>query len=456
MTSVTDIDTITTIDRIRARHGDAVTIGTGCDIAEDVDIIIDPDASITIGDRVSIRRGTTLQANRAGHILIGDDVAIGENVVISAMTTIRIGRGAGLSNMVDIHDHNHRPRTHHTVAADEPITPWASGFDAAPIHIEPGVIVANKVSITAGVTIGQNTRVGANAVVTASLPPNVTAVGVPARIIARSLGPLDPAQPRRQLRIGWFGTSLMEHFEAHNPRLSNQADLPSVGEQLAVTEWRHRGYVHALITSWSTRYPWITFHSDNCGEGGATSRDVLTNLRAAVDADRRWDLAVLGVGINDVWRHHQGRSAEAVGIEEYDANVRTALDLLTSRSRRVLVIGEPPMGWEPGIDVVAANADLTDYNRRAHRAADDAGAHFIDIWDAVMYTATAFGWSPTAPAAPAAGAPSVWSDGVHLSELGDELLRQLVAHHVTEHRLLDGLLTLDRLDRDTAARVYSE
>ncbi|WP_280299435.1 GDSL-type esterase/lipase family protein [Nocardia abscessus] len=455
MTSVTDTDTITTIDRIRARHGQAVSIGTGCDIAEDIDVLIDPDASITIGDGVSIRRGTTLQANRGGHIIIGDDVAIGEHVVISAMTTVHIGNGVGLSNMVDIHDHNHRPRTHDTVTLGDPITPWASGFDAAPITIESGAIIANKVTITAGVTIGQNTRVGANAVVTTSLAPNTTAVGVPARVIARHPGPLDPAQPRRQLRIAWFGTSLMQHYEAHNPRLSTQADLPEIGEQLAVTEWRNRGYVHALITSWSIRYPWITFHSNNFGEGGATSRDVLANLRAAVDAGGSWDLAVLGVGINDVWRHHQGRSAEAVGIEEYDANIRTALQLLTARSRRVIVIGEPPMGWEPAIDVPAANTDLADYNRRAQRAAADAGADFIDIWAPVLYTATSFGWSPTAPAAPVTGAPSVWSDGVHLSELGDELLRQLVTQHVTEHRLLDGLLTLDRLDRDTAARLYS-
>ena len=37
--------------------------------------------------------------------------------------------------------------------------------------------------VLAGVTIGENTVVGAGAVVTRDLPPNVVAVGNPARVI---------------------------------------------------------------------------------------------------------------------------------------------------------------------------------------------------------------------------------------------------------------------------------
>ncbi|WP_169813282.1 DUF459 domain-containing protein [Nocardia vaccinii] len=448
-------DTITPIDRIRDRHGDAVRIGTDCVIANDVDFLMDTDATITLGDRVSIRRGTTLQANAGGHIVIGDDVAIGENVVISAMTHIRIGRGVGISNMVDIHDHNHRARTHDTTTAGEPITPWASGFDAAPIIIEAGAIISNKVSIIAGVTVGQNVLIGANAVVTASVPPNTTAIGTPARVTTRHPGPLDATESRPQLRIAWFGTSLMEHYEAHNPRLSAQADLPAIGDTIEITEWRNRGYVHGLLTTWRARYPWITFTSDNHGEGGATSRDILAIIRtAAQDPQQRWDLAVLGAGINDVWRGYQQRLSEAVAIEEYDANLRAALEILTGRARRVLVVGEPPIGWEPSITVPPANADIAAYNQRARRAVDDHGAHFVDVWDEVMFGATCLGWSPTAPAEPPAGAISMWSDGVHLSEYGDEVLRALIDRYISEHQIVDGLLTADRLPRDLAAQLY--
>ncbi|WP_051027987.1 GDSL-type esterase/lipase family protein [Nocardia higoensis] len=240
-------------------------------------------------------------------------------------------------------------------------------LEVAPITIGAGAIISNKVTICAGVTIGQNTRVGANAVVTASLPPNTTALGIPAQVTARHPGPLDLTQPRPKLRIGWFGTSLMEHLEAHNPRLHTQADLPEIGEHIEVTERRHRGYVTALTTHWQTHYPWVTITSDNHGEGGATSRDVLANLHTAIDRGDRWDLTVLGVGINDIWRHHQGRHSEAVDLAEYETNLVTMLELLTDRARQVLVIGEPPMGWEPGIDVPTTNTDLLTYNAAARR-----------------------------------------------------------------------------------------
>ncbi|MGW4368098.1 GDSL-type esterase/lipase family protein [Nocardia takedensis] len=452
---MTSTDTNTVIDRIRHLHGEAVRIGTGCDIAESVEFVLDPGATITLGDRVSIRRGTTLQANTGGHITIGDDVAIGENTVLSAMNHITIGRGVGISNMVDIHDHNHNPRTHQLVDGEHPITPWASGFEVAPITIESGAVLSAHVSVTAGATIGQNTRVGANSVVTVSLPPNTTAVGSPARVTVRHPGPLDPSQPRRHLRVGWFGTSLMEHYEAHNPRLSTQADLPAIGDTIEVTEWRNRGYVHALLTTWRARYPWITFASDNHGEGGATSRDILATIRTATsDTEKRWDLTVYGAGINDVWRGYQQRLTEAVGIDEFDTNLRAALEILTSRSRQVLVVGEPPIGWEPGITVPPANHDITAYNQRAHRAAREHGAHYIDVYEAVVYGATCLGWSPDAPQQPPVGAPAMWSDGVHLSEHADEVLRALIDGHLSEHRVIDGLLTADRLPRDLAADLY--
>lgn len=190
----------------------------------------------------------------------------------------------------------------------------------------------------------------------------------------------------------------MEHYEAHHPRLSTQADLPAIGEAVEITEWRHRGYVHALTTRWQSSYPWITLTTDNHSEGGATSRDVLANVNTAISGGGRWDLAFLGVGINDVWRHHQRRLSEAVDIDEYDANVRTALSLLSEATRCIVVIGEPPIGWDPAIDVPAANRDLLEYNQRARRAADDHHALYIDLWDDITRIPPdqhRCSWSPT-------------------------------------------------------------
>jgi hypothetical protein len=71
-----------------------------------------------------------------------------------------------------------------------------------------------------------------------------------------------------------------------------------------------------------------------------------------------------------------------------------------------------------------------------------------------MFAATCLGWSPADPTQPSAGITSVWSDGVHLSEHGDEVLRALIDRHISEHRIVDGLLTADRLPRDRAAELY--
>lgn len=43
--------------------------------------------------------------------------------------------------------------------------------------------IADKVTILSGVTIGDNSMIGANAVVTHDIPAGVIAAGVPARVI---------------------------------------------------------------------------------------------------------------------------------------------------------------------------------------------------------------------------------------------------------------------------------
>lgn len=46
-----------------------------------------------------------------------------------------------------------------------------------------GVIVGSGAQILGPITVGENARVGANAVVTSDIPPCVTAVGIPAKVI---------------------------------------------------------------------------------------------------------------------------------------------------------------------------------------------------------------------------------------------------------------------------------
>lgn len=246
--------------------------------------------------------------------------------------------------------------------------------------------------------------------------------------------------PRPELRVAWFGTSLMEHFEAHHPRLVDQSDLPAIGSTVVVESWRNRGYVHAISTWMSARFPWTDVIVDNHGMGGATSADVLTVISTRTLSDLRLDLAVLSCGINDVWRLYQGRPHQAVDIDSYECNIHAALRILRARARTVLVIGEPPIGWDPAIDAVAANEELAAYNNRAHHAAKNEGIGFIDLWKPFCHFGSHLGWGPTTPVEPSDGAAGLWSDGVHLSELGVEVVRQAITEYLTDHRILEDLL----------------
>jgi maltose O-acetyltransferase len=54
---------------------------------------------------------------------------------------------------------------------------------ALPVSIGDGVWLGGRAVVCPGVTIGENTVVGAGSVVTRDLPANVVAVGNPCRII---------------------------------------------------------------------------------------------------------------------------------------------------------------------------------------------------------------------------------------------------------------------------------
>jgi acetyltransferase-like isoleucine patch superfamily enzyme/lysophospholipase L1-like esterase len=432
-------------ERLCTEHGPAFTLGDDCDLPDDLVVEIDPGAHLTLGDRVSIRRGSTIQVHHGATVAIGDDVAIGEHTFISAMVGISIGSGAALSNMCDLHDHNHRART----AANTPkgeLAPWATGFEGAPIVIEPGAILSNKVTVTAGVRIGANALVGANAVVSHSIAPDTVAAGVPAGARRTFDGVSAPREDPRILTVGFFGTSIMEHLEAVNAQMTAQANLPEVGSKVTVEGWHQRGWVHRLALSLRAAWPHVGFDVHNHGEGGATSRDIAS----IVEADRAttgtdYDLVFLGCGINDVWRRFQSRMSEVVDLDEYTRHFNAMLYQLSGYTRTIVVVSETPFGpiVDPGT-VTEMNTELARYNAAAAQAAAAHGALFLDVWAPF-----------TAAARHLTGDPAgLWSDGVHLTELGDTVLLQQTERLLAEHRIVEELLDYPLLEPDAALAVY--
>ena len=107
---------------------------------------------IRVGARTFVNYG--LVALDVASIAIGDDVQIGPNVQLLTPT--------------------------HPVEPDARRAKWEA---AEPIAIEGNVWLGGGVIVLPGVTIGENTVVGAGSIVTKDLPPNVVAAGNPARVV---------------------------------------------------------------------------------------------------------------------------------------------------------------------------------------------------------------------------------------------------------------------------------
>ena len=134
-------------------------VGEGVDIRPPLHV--DYGHNISIGDGSWVNYGLTVLD--VAPVVIGADVLIGPNC----------------SLYTAIHPTEPGPRR----------AKWES---AAPITLEDNVWLGGSVVVCPGVTIGENSIIGAGAVVTRSVPANSIAVGNPARVIKE----LDPNAPR--------------------------------------------------------------------------------------------------------------------------------------------------------------------------------------------------------------------------------------------------------------------
>ncbi|MCM2577324.1 sugar O-acetyltransferase [Streptomyces meridianus] len=107
---------------------------------------------ITVGERTFVNFGAVMLD--AAPITIGSDVQIGPNVQLLTPT--------------------------HEMDAERRRAGWEK---AVPVTIGDNVWLGGGVIVCPGVTIGNDTVVGAGAVVTKDLPPGVLAVGNPARVV---------------------------------------------------------------------------------------------------------------------------------------------------------------------------------------------------------------------------------------------------------------------------------
>ena len=111
-------------------------------------------------------------------LIIGDGVSFNYYCHVGCINKIVIGNHVMVGSYVLITDHSHGEleRTSVPVAKRKLLS-------KGPVIIEDNVWIGEHACIMPGVTIGEGSIIGANAVVTHDVPPFSVAVGVPARVV---------------------------------------------------------------------------------------------------------------------------------------------------------------------------------------------------------------------------------------------------------------------------------
>ncbi|WP_034528686.1 DapH/DapD/GlmU-related protein [Secundilactobacillus oryzae] len=105
---------------------------------------------------------------------IGESVFINANAMFTDLGGIYIGDHVLIGPNVTIASVNHR-----MVPADR------RNLDLASVHIHNNAWLGANVTVTPGVSIGENAVVAAGAVVTRDVPDNMVVAGVPARMVKK-------------------------------------------------------------------------------------------------------------------------------------------------------------------------------------------------------------------------------------------------------------------------------
>ncbi|HYZ28219.1 MAG TPA: hypothetical protein VE570_04115 [Thermoleophilaceae bacterium] len=156
----------------------ALEIGSGTRIGANAHFYL-RGGSVRIGSGCEIRDGCVLKTS-GGDIEVGERCFMSYGCVLHATERIHVDERVGLAEHVTLIDSSHEH--------DGSDVHWAvQGLPTAPVTVGSNTVVFANVVVTTGSHVGANSQVAAGAVVRGEHPDGVLLAGVPAEVV-KSLG----------------------------------------------------------------------------------------------------------------------------------------------------------------------------------------------------------------------------------------------------------------------------
>jgi acetyltransferase-like isoleucine patch superfamily enzyme len=166
---------------LRLRFGKQLQTDGICFVCPGVKLEIGRAATLRIGRWAWIGHGSKIRVHE-GEVSIGAKTVIGQECTISAYQRVAIGRECILADRVMLIDFDHG-----VVEVERPIR--LQGIYKRDVHVGHNVWIGYGACILRGTSVGDNSVIGTNAVVTRDVPANAVVGGVPARAIRMRAAP---------------------------------------------------------------------------------------------------------------------------------------------------------------------------------------------------------------------------------------------------------------------------
>ncbi|HTR88479.1 MAG TPA: acyltransferase [Solirubrobacteraceae bacterium] len=160
---------------LKLRYRSRLQTDGPCFICPGVKLEIGPHATLRIGRWAWIGHHTKIRVHE-GEVSIGAKTVIGQECTISAYQHVHIGRECIVADRVMLIDFDHG-----VVEVERPIR--LQGIYKRDVNVGSNVWIGYGACILRGVTVGHNSVIGTNSVLTRHVPENAVVGGVPARLI---------------------------------------------------------------------------------------------------------------------------------------------------------------------------------------------------------------------------------------------------------------------------------